>query len=53
MASTPVEIDGALVSFDPLILRGPQGDPGVIVLDADEDVPTGTPSGTIVMRRTS
>lgn len=29
---------------------GPQGDPGLIVLDAVEPVPPGTPPGTVVLR---
>lgn len=51
--STPVTINGALVSFDPLILVGPQGNPGVLVLGPTDPVPAGTPSGTIIFRRNS
>lgn len=47
-------IDGAyVIGFDPIIIRGERGDPGVLVLDLVEDVPVGTPAGTIIFRRTS
>lgn len=51
MPSTPVTIEGALVSFDPLILKGDRGDPGVLVLNLADPVPVGTPPGTIIFRR--
>lgn len=51
--STPVVIEGALVSFDPLILKGETGNPGVLVLNLGDPIPPGTPAGTIIFRRTS
>lgn len=53
MGDTPVLIEGALIAFDPLILKGDQGDPGVLVLNLNDVVPPGTPAGTIIFRLSS
>lgn len=33
--------------------RGPQGDPGVLLLGFDEPVPAGTPPNTLIFRRSA
>lgn len=46
------EISGQrVVGFDPIVIKGDKGDPGVLILNQGDPIPAGTPSGTIIFRR--